>query len=92
MSKRIGCIVYDRNRDCCTVRYNGDRFAEIPENAEFKVLNGNKWIDAIITRSLYGYWILLGVDTNRSPTGTCILIDVDNNGRYLPKIKKNIWE
>lgn len=89
--KRIGAIVYDDEKDCCMVRYNGDIFMEIPEKAELYVLHGTVWLRSQLRRSVWGYWILTDAGTTNL-TGVCVMIDIDENGKYRPKIIKDLWE
>ncbi|WP_294339108.1 hypothetical protein [uncultured Clostridium sp.] len=89
--KRIGTIVYDDEKDCCMVRYNGDIFMEIPERAELYVLHGNVWLRSQLRRSVWGYWVLTDTGTTNL-TGVCVMIDIDGDGKYRPKIIKDLWE
>lgn len=89
--KRIGCIVYNRQKDCCMVRYNGDVFYEIPEGAELYVLHGNVWVRSQLRRSIWGYWKLCCSGLSSSITGVCVLIDIDDDGRYIPHIIKSLY-
>lgn len=89
--KRIGAIVYDEDSDRCMVRYNGDVFQEIPNKAELYVLHGNVWLRSQLRRSMWGYWFLTDTGTT-DLTGVCVMIDIDADGRYSPKMVKNLWK
>lgn len=89
--KRIGAIVYDKEKDLCMVRYNGDVFLEIPDKAELYVLHGNVWLRSQLRRSMWGYWVLADTGTT-DLTGVCVMIDIDDNGKYAPKIIKRLWD
>lgn len=89
--KRIGCIVYNKDKDCCMVRYNGDVYLEIPEGAELYVLHGRAWVRSRLMYSEWGYWTLCGSGISSSITGTCVLIDIDDTGRYIPRITPGLY-
>lgn len=89
--KRIGAIVYDKERDCCMVRYNGDVFLEIPDRAELYVLHSNVWLHSQLRRSMWGHWFLADTGTT-DLTGVCVMIDIDDDGKYAPKIIKRLWD
>lgn len=89
--KRIGAIVYDKERDRCMVRYNGDVILEIPDRAELYVLHGNVWLHSQLRRSMWGHWFLTDTGTT-DLTGVCVMIDIDDDGKYAPKIIKRLWD
>ena len=89
--KRIGSIVYNEYRDCCMVRYNGDIFQPIPEGAELYILHGNVWMRSRLIRSPWGYWTVCGSGYASDITGLCILIDIDDTGKYIPHIISSLY-
>ena len=89
--KRIGSIVYNSEKDCFMVRYNAEVFLEIPEGAELYVLHGNVWIRSRLVRSIWAYWTLCGSGMSSNLTGVCVMIDIDDDGRYIPHIISSLY-
>lgn len=80
--KRIGALIYDAERDCYLVRYNMSVYTQVPENTQLTVLGGIAWVEVPLIRSWEG-WRLLGICMG-DMTGICVLIDINEDGRYLP--------
>lgn len=90
--KRIGALIYDVVNDCYVVRYNVSVCMPVPEGAKLLMLGGTAWIDVKLIRSrFWRNWRLLGICSG-DMTGVCVIIDIDDEGRYLPNMEPLPWE